>query len=259
MATGNGLWQECASAFAAGELSAAWELVRGYIRQQPRDTAAHRLAGDIAAARRQWRQALIAYRKALHITPDDAAVILPLAAAELEVGMAGSAYRRLLDCRPQPGTTVRFGTEEHDAPAWCEELLAAARARLQGERRLLDRVLWHADQYRAVHRFDRSIRCYEAYLQFCPESYPAHYGLGEALSACHRDREALTCYAQAAACAPADEVAPRKQLGFAYIRLGDRERAAEVWQGLIAQHPAERFVAHYLAALQAPRPADGPQ
>lgn len=247
------LWAECRRAFAARDYSEAWLLLEQFARIFPRRSDAHLLAGHIAVIRRQWRQAVLSFRKAGRAgLPENAELPLVLAAAELEAGMVTAAYQRLHDnVPPAAGTRVRFGETEHDAPAWREELLAAACARLRGDNHLLIRFLQHGDRYREVQRPDRSIRCYRTYLEFAPDSYEGHFGLGEALSACHRDLDALASYQRAVDYAP-DEIAPRKKLGFAYIRLGEREKAAEVWRGLIDRHPGERFVAHYLESLTAP-------
>lgn len=246
-------WAECRCAFDARNYSEAWLLLEQFARRYPRRAEAHFLAGHIAVIRRQWRQAVLAFRKARRAgLPDDPGLTLALAAAELEAGMVTAAYQRLHDSEIPAGTApVSFGDREHEPRSWRDKLLADARARLCNDNHLLNRFLQHGDRYREVQRHDRSIGCYRNYLEFSPDSYAAHFGLGEALSACRRDRDALVEYQRAVDFAP-DEIAPRKKLGFAYIRLGEREKAAEVWRGLIDRHPGERFVAHYLEALTAP-------
>lgn len=247
------LWTECRRTFDARDYSEAWLLLEQFARCFPRRGDAHMLAGQVAVIRRQWRQAVLSFRKAARAgLPGQEELPLVLAAAELEAGMVTAAYQRLRDnAPPAAGTSVRFGETDHDAPAWHTELLAAACTRLRGDNHLLTRFLQHGDRYREVQRPERSIRCYRTYLEFAPDSYEGHFGLGEALSACHQDRDALASYQRAVDYAP-DEIAPRKRLGFAYIRLGEREKAAEVWRGLINRHPGERFVAHYLESLTAP-------
>ncbi len=248
------LWTECRRSFAAGDYSEAWLLLQEFTCHYPRRADAHALAGQIAVMRRQWRQAVLAFRKAARAgRSTEAALMLPLAAAELQADMVTAAYQRLLDCQPAADAEpVRFGEQDHAPLAWRDELLAAARERLHHDNQLLTRFLQHGERYREVHRPERSIHCYRTYLEFAPDSFEAYYGLGEALSACHQDRAALDAYQRAVATAP-EEIAPRKKLGFAYIRLGEREKAAEVWRGLVNQHPGERFVAHYLEALTADR------
>jgi len=245
------LWQEGCRAFDAREYSAAWEAVQQLIEKEPRHLEAHLLAGQVAVIRRQWRQAVVSFRKASRLQSDNSLTILLLAAAEIEGGFISTAYDRLSNWeRPdnQSEEKIAFGETEFSVDSWQEELLARCRQFLRDDQRLRNRLLQKGDQYRELHRIEKSIACYRVFLEFDPESYKAHFGLGEAYRESRQDREALEAYSCAVENAP-DEVEPRKKLGLTYIRLGEREKAADIWRSIIEQHPEEKLVAHYLDNL----------
>lgn len=243
----------CRQAFAAREYSEAWARVQSLIAAFPRDPEGHRLAGQLAVIRRQWRTALVAFRKLLALDAANPDHHLWLAAAELEAGFAGQAYRRLgeqADRLAAAAGSVIFGETEQPRAAWYAALRERGRERLQGDHRLLRRYLRAGEQFRELHRPDSAIASYRLYLEFAPDSYEAYCGLGQAYCQSRRDRDALEAYRHAAQRNP-DAIEPPKQMGLLHLRLGEREQAAAIFQELVHRHPLERQVARYLENLAA--------
>jgi two-component system NtrC family response regulator len=224
-------------AFEQGEYEKALKLFKAVVKRRPQDAFALRDLGHAAFHLQDHPQALEAYRKALQIQPNLLDAQFNLGLIHLQRGRVHDAMYAFLEAlnliHPLTPGTYYLGLF-HNAST----LTFQCRLNLGGlfkERGELEKAL---EQYRLVA---------EAW----PKNILAQGSLGDCLMALERFDEAMTVYKRGLKLIPdgPEQLNLRNDLGVAYFRRGEMERAVEEFKTVLQMDPGNANAVYNLGQL----------
>ncbi len=217
------LLQEGTDLQATGKLREAAESFARVRQQEPRDSAAWHLGGNIALLQGNPAAAAELYARALRLNPKSAVIATCLGVAHLALGQTGEAEKHLR-------TALRL--EPKNAAIW-------------------DQL---ATLLSSTGRYEEAVTCHQQAVTIGPKSAQAWHGYGATLANINQTAQALACEQHAIAADPA--YAPARR-GYA-LTLQKCHRVPEAvheFEVLLAQNPRQLelqshrlFALNYLAA-----------
>jgi transcriptional regulator with PAS, ATPase and Fis domain/uncharacterized Zn finger protein (UPF0148 family) len=229
--------QEGIEAFEQGEYEKALSLFRTIAKKRPKDVFAWRDMGHAAFHLQDHSQSLEAYQKALQIQPKLLDAQYNMGLIHLQRGRVHDAMYAFLETldliHPLISGAYYLGLF-HSAPT----LTLQCRLHLGGlfkERGELEKAL---DQYRLVS-------------ETWPRNVLALGSLGDCLMALERFDEAVAVYKKALKLVPEgpEQINIRNDLGVAYFRRGEMEKAVEEFKRVLGQDAEHANAAYNLGQL----------
>jgi len=224
-------------AFEQGEYERALKLFKAEAKRRPRDPFALRDVGHAAFHLQDHTQALEMYRKALQLQPNLLDTQFNLGLIHLQRGQVHDAMHAFLETldliHPLTPGTYYLGLFHSDST-----LTLQCRLNLGGlfkERGELEKAL---EQYRLV-------------AEDWPKNILAQGNLGDCLMALERFDEAMAVYKRTLKLVPdgPDRLNLRNDLGVAYFRRGEMEKAVEEFKAVLQLDPGNTNAVYNLGQL----------
>jgi predicted TPR repeat methyltransferase len=210
-----------------GKLGAALQLYDQILARFPDDAEALHFSGLLAHQQGRSADAVDLIHRSLREEPDQPDPLSNLGLALKGLGRldeAEAAYRRALALAPDHGN------------AWNN--LAAV--------------------LRAQDRLDAAEEAYREAIRHRPDHGEAHHNLGLLLFAAGRRHEAVLCFCRSLTLSASDDLTSEKRrvLAYAYTAIGERKKAAAIYEDWFRDEPHNPVARHLLAALSGEAPPE---
>lgn len=286
------LFNAAAAYLERGHLDTALDHVERLKTLCPGEGLVHYLDGLVKGAQGRRDAEVAAYRRALELGHERAAVYHNLGVALQESARAEeaeTAFRRALELEPTALDTMldlasalhergadaeavevlRRAAEAHGdcADVWYdlgyvqaslgrdEEALEAYRAAIRLDTGYADAHYNLAYIHFRRREYDRAIAGYRRVVELQPDRYKAWYNLAFALDRCRRYDEAIEVWKRTLAFRPDDHKTYSK-MGLAYLALGDQERARAACTRSLEMEPQGNVEAAYCRGVIAEATGD---
>ncbi|MGI6086029.1 MAG: tetratricopeptide repeat protein [Acetivibrionales bacterium] len=163
-------------------------------------TEAWSLLGKLYRKRRDWGNALVAYKKLTQLLPQDADAYYRFGIALRHEGQteeAMSNFKYATELKPDFSKAFYSMASIHDAEGNSDKAIEYLDKSLEGDERLEMAYNLLAEIYISTDRINDAIRVYEEAIREHPESYLVHFNLGVSLMMMKRYEDAVRIFKRA--------------------------------------------------------------